>query len=195
LSKLSACFEGPFSRPVETLLLRFLISDTGRQLAIHDPEMKTVHLLLGSSERRLNSFIEATVLDVCYNRAAVQCTRTSRLGEFVRLSGFGGVDLMILAANHQLPEPGRTESDSEVLVQAVWTAKNQCSAPLMVLGVASELEYRIREAGADAVAPARPKAEELKAELNRILSLPAPEEPVSRQSGWSLAALFGRRQV
>lgn len=149
-----------------------------------------MHLLLGSSERRLNSFIEAAVLDVFYNRAAVHCIRTNRLGDFVRHSGFGGVDLMILAANHQLPEPGRSESDSEVLVQAVWTAKNQCSAPLMVLGVAPELEYRIREAGADAVAPALPRAEELKSELHRILSLPAAE-PASRQGGWSLAALFG----
>jgi len=150
-----------------------------------------MHLLLGSSERRLNSLIEATVLDVCYNRAAVQVTRTSRLGDFVRHAGYGGLDLMILAANHQLPEPGRSESNEEVLVQAVWTVKNQCSAPLMVLGVAPEVEYRIREAGADVVVPTSLRAEELKAEFNRIISLPAPEEP-ARQSSWSLAALFGR---
>ncbi len=152
--------------------------------------MKTLHLLIGGIERNLNRLIEATVLDVCYNRAAVACTKVARPGEFLRHGGGGGYELLILNADHLQPESGHAEPGEEQLVQTVWSIKNCYSAPLIVLGCSAELEYRFLEAGADAVLPGRWKGEELRLEVQRLLTLPA-EEPVHRRS-WSLAGLFGK---
>jgi DNA-binding response OmpR family regulator len=153
--------------------------------------MKTLYLLLGSTERILNTLVETTVLDVCYDRAAVQCTKAGRLGEFLRTGSLGRFDLLILAPDRLLSEPGRAEASSETLVQSVWTLKNQSSAPLITLGAPPEEEYRLLEAGVDAFLPLPCSRDELRAEVERLLNLPAVASP-PRQKSWSLSTLFGR---
>lgn len=154
--------------------------------------MKTLHLLLGGAERRLNSTIQTTMLDLCYNRAAVTCTNSLRPAEFLRQGCCGCYDLIILDADHLLAEAGRPEPSPESLVQVVWTLKNQSSAPLIVLGATAEMEYRFLEAGADAVLVGAWQTEELRAEMERQLSLPEPEK-AQRRSNWSLAGFFGNK--
>ena len=46
--------------------------------------MKTHNILLGNGEQFLNDFIETLFQQACQGQAAVQCTRTPRVGEFVR---------------------------------------------------------------------------------------------------------------
>ncbi len=153
--------------------------------------MKTLHLLIGGLERNLNRLVEATVLDVCYNRAAVACITTPRASEFLRQGSCGSYELLVLNALHLLPESNGSEPTCETLIQLVWALKSRCSAPLVVLGSNPEYEYRFLEAGADAVLNGRWKAQELRSEVERLLSLPAPEKPARRRA-WSLAGIFGR---
>jgi hypothetical protein len=155
------------------------------------PGMKTMHLLLGSSERRLSALIEAAVLDVCYNRAAIESTRITHLSEFVRNSSCGSFDVLVLLPHHLLPEEKQGAPGPEALVQAIWTVKNRCASPLLVVGSSSEMEYRFLEAGADAVLGITFKPEELRAELDKLITLPEETER-PRAPKWSLAALFGR---
>ncbi|HEY5915202.1 MAG TPA: hypothetical protein VJA21_31805 [Verrucomicrobiae bacterium] len=154
--------------------------------------MKTLHLLLGGAERRLTSAIQTTVLDVCFNRAAVAFTNSLRPNEFVRQGCCGCYELIILDTEHLLPELGRPELGSEELVQIVWTLKNQSSTPLVVLGATAEMEYRFLEAGADAVLVGRWKPDELRAAVDQQLALPHAEEPPRRRN-WSFAGFFGSR--
>jgi hypothetical protein len=155
--------------------------------------MKTTHLLLGGAERRLNSVIEATVLDVCYNRAAVETTRVFRLGEFVRNGSSGSFEIMILVADHLLPETKLGEPGPDALIQAVWMVKSRSNAPLFVLGTSPEIEYRLLEAGADAVLSNAFDAQELRSELERLLALPEPRK-IAETPKWSFTAIFGRSE-
>ena len=154
--------------------------------------MKTLQMLLGCSERRTGAIIEATVLDVCFNRAAVKTTKVLRLSEFTRWASCGGAELMILVANHLLPDPRLGEVTQEQLVQSIWLAKNRSSAPLIVMGAPSPHEHRFVEAGADATVSSMLNLDKLRAELNRVLDLPAPEEELEPEPRWSLTSLFGR---
>ncbi len=154
--------------------------------------MKTLHLLLGGSERRWNTVIQTTVLDVCYNRAAVAWTHCMRPNEFVRQACCGCYEMIILDIDHLLAEPGRPQLTSPELIQIVWTVRNQSPVPLIVVGATAELEYRFLEAGADAVLVGPLVTGELRNEIERQLALPEPEEPLRRRP-WSLAGLFGSR--
>ena len=153
--------------------------------------MKTLQMLLGCSERRTAAIIEATVLDVCFNRAAVKTTKVLRLSEFTRWASCGGAELIILVANHLLPDPRLGEVTEEQLVQSIWLAKNRSSAPLVIMGAPSHYQHRFTEAGADATVTSMLNVDELRAELDRVLDLPAPEEEFEPQPRWSLTSLFG----
>jgi len=155
------------------------------------PCMKTLQMLLGCSERRTAAMIEATVLDVCYNRAAVATNRVPRLGEFTRSACCGAFDLMILVTHHLLPEPRLGEPTLKALTHGIWAARNRCSGPLFVLSNTTEYALDFEQAGADAVLAGRFNAEELRASLQRVLVLPEHEEPVL-QPRWTFAALFNR---
>jgi len=154
--------------------------------------MKTLQMLLGCSERRTAAVIEATVLDVCYNRAAVKTAKVPRLGEFTRSAVCGSVELMVLVPHLLLAEPRLGEPTTEMVVQAVWLAKNRCPAPLVLLSSSAQDEYRFLEAGADAVLSGTLKPEDLHAQLARLISLPEPEEPLA-QPKWSFASIFSRK--
>ncbi len=171
--------------------IEFLNPDTGEPSADCPMLMKTLHLLIGGMERVSNRLVEATALDVCFNRAAVACTSTPRASEFLRRACCGGYELLVLHPKHLLAEAGRSEPTPETLIQVVWTVKSRCSAPLIVLGAEAEVEYRFLEAGADAVLVGRWKTEELRTEIERLLSLPEPEQPTRRRT-WSLAGIFGK---
>ena len=62
--------------------------------------MKTINVLLGSGERRGNNLIQTVVLDVCYNRAAVNCVQTGRVDELLARGGREAFDLAIVNPGH-----------------------------------------------------------------------------------------------
>ena len=155
--------------------------------------IKKINLLLGSAERRLNCVIEAAVLDVCYNQAAVESTKTLRLGEFVRHGSLGSFDLMMLLPDCLLAEPGQRGGGVplERTLAAIRTLRNQRSTPLILLSSATEDHSRFVQAGADWVTHEAFNEDELKSEVRRLLQLPEPE-PEPEPNGWSLATLLVR---
>ncbi len=155
--------------------------------------MKTVHLLLGHSNRRINSLIEAAVLDLCYNRAAVQCTRAGRLDEFVRQACYKGFHLIILAPAGLLSERSRHGSWAgfEEVVRAIRVIKCQSSTAMIAIGVSTRNQSPLLEAGVDSILGLPFDRDEMKAEVGRLLALPEPsEEPAP--SRWPFAALLLR---
>ena len=155
--------------------------------------MRKVHLLLGGAERSLNRVIEASVFDVCYNRAAVETTGAIRLGQFSRQGSLGSFDLMILIPECLLPEPnlGGNHVPLDHALATVRTLKQQISTPLIILTASAADQRLFLEAGADAVITEFFQTDRLKAELRRLLGFPEPTE-AREMEGWSVAALFFR---
>jgi len=156
--------------------------------------MKKIRLLLGSADGRINSLIQATVLDVCYNHATVDCTRTVRLCEFVNHAGSGYFDIRVLAPEHLLPEPGHEagSTPTEKVAQTVWSIKKERPEPLIVLTSSAEEHSRLFEAGADAVVKSVPfNANEFAAAVRELLAIQEQTNP-EVSAGWSLLAFLAR---
>lgn len=154
--------------------------------------MKRLHVLLGSADRRINSAVEMCVLDACYNIAAVEAAKVIQLGQFVRHSCLASFDLLILIPDRLLPEPTQPEPMVTVTqsVAAIKALRAQCSAPLLVVCGARDGHRTFLDAGANSVVPELFDTEALKAEVRRLLQLPAPAE--EGMSTWSFASLFFR---
>ena len=160
--------------------------------------MRTVNLLVGTSERRLNNLIETLVLDVCYNQAAVQSTRTMRADEFSRQGCSPSFQLIIVAPDNLLPAPSRRGSRVAIedITDAARVIKNRCGTPMIALSVSEEEDVALWEAGVDSVLRLPLNSEHLKNEVRRLLRIPelvekpVPETPAANR--WSLAATLSR---
>jgi DNA-binding response OmpR family regulator len=157
--------------------------------------MEAIALLLANSDRQLNNLIEAQVLDVCYNRAFVRCTRTARVDEVAHLGWSGQFDLVVVAAENLSPSLGRraTSVSSEEVLRAIREIRSGCSTPMLAVTVFPEAEVPLLEAGADCVVRFPFRVETLKSEVRRLLRMPALVEEVPTPNRWSLAALLLRR--
>jgi hypothetical protein len=159
--------------------------------------MRTVNLLVGNSDRRLNNLIEAAVLDVCYNQAAVECTRAFRADDFQRHGSYGVFQLIIVAADGLLAGPRRRGMtvDMDEVVETIRGIKAQCSTPILVLGVSEEAEWRVLEAGADKTFGLF-QTEEFKAAVRDALRLSEPvAEAEVQDSSWGGALWRGLQRL
>ena len=66
--------------------------------------MKTYRILIGNCEELLNDFIETLFQEACQGEATVQCTRTARIGDFVRQGCEREFDLIVQLPHNLLPE-------------------------------------------------------------------------------------------
>jgi DNA-binding response OmpR family regulator len=134
--------------------------------------METIKLLLANSDRRVNNQVEVAVLDVCYDRAAVESTRASRLDEFVRQGSLRDFDLIIVGTDHLLRD--RSQKDwaaSEEVARAIETIRAQSSTPIIALAASGTTGESLLQAGADSVLPLPLSSDKLKAELRALLDL------------------------
>jgi hypothetical protein len=144
--------------------------------------MKLVHLLLGNSDRRTNTIIEVAVRDVCYNHAVVECFRTSRVDELLRLGRSDMFDLMVVAPGNLMPEPSRPSGSVSMtealrLIQSVRTRR---STQIIAVGVEEEHRLMVLEAGAENAFGLFLDTEAFKAEVRRVLRIPEQaEEPAA----------------
>ena len=155
--------------------------------------MKSVKVLLGNYDRRINNLVEALVLDVCYDQRSVEFTRMCRANEFFRQGRYAGFDLIVVAPDNLLPEPGR-RGDSVALEEvagAIRTFKSQHSTPIVAIAVSDKDKLPLLEAGADGVMGLPFNCDALKSEVSRALRLPEQVSP-AESSKWSLAASFLR---
>ncbi len=142
--------------------------------------MKTVNLLLGNSDRRINNLLEIAVRDACYNQAVVECFRTSRVDELLRLSSLRRFDLIFIAPENLKPSPSRRPPFVSVaeVIRTMRSIRAFCSTPMIAVAVPEEDELSLLEAGAENTFPLFFDGEALKAEVRRVLRLVEPvEEP------------------
>ena len=155
--------------------------------------MDKVYVLVANSERRLTSFIESLVLDVCFGHACVETTRTVRADELTKLGSSGAYQLVIVVADNLLPGPVLRSPwvSADEAVQAIREIRSQCDAPVIAVAVFPGDEAALLEAGAECVVRLPFEAEQLRSEVRRVLRIPDPVE-VTRTSGWSLNDLLWR---
>jgi hypothetical protein len=155
--------------------------------------MKTVNLLLASSDRRVNNIVEAAVRDVCFEQAVVECTRATGVDEFLRQSNSGWVDLIMVEPDNLLPTSKRRglRPSLEQAADAIRSLKSQRSTPVVALNVAPQNQMALLEAGVDNTFAFPLDSDALKTELRRLLNLSEPVE-AAPSSGWSLAGSLRR---
>jgi len=162
-------------------------------LLSHDVLMKTLNLLLASSDRRSANLVQAVVLDACYNQAAVQTIRTSRMDELIGLGCRDGIDLIVLTPNH-LQSGGKSGASAvtvEDVAQAVGTLKRYSVRPAIAVDVRAQDEMLFRNAGIDGVFCFPFDGGALKARVRRLLRLEDSPQPLRAEKP-SLAGLLLR---
>jgi hypothetical protein len=134
--------------------------------------METIKLLLAHSDRQVSNLIEVAVLDVCYDRAVVESSRTSRLDEFIRQGGLRDFDLIVAGAGHLFRDRNQQAwAAPEEVAQAMETIRVQRSTPIIALTASGGAVEALLEAGADSVLRCPLNAEQLKTELRALLDL------------------------
>jgi len=158
--------------------------------------MKTYHILIGNCEELLNDFIGALFEEACEGQAAVRCTRTARVGDFVRHGCDREFDLVIQVPHNLFPEVSAPTPIGLIgeSVRALRDIKAKRCAPVIAL---VSLEERARyeplllEAGADCVLELPFAGEELRSAVVRLLRLPAPPRPLPPKQ-WFFAGVLMR---
>ena len=155
--------------------------------------MTTVKLLLANSDRRSSNLSEVVIRDLCFERAIVECTRTSRIDEFLFLGTREQFDLIIVAPDHLVPEPSRKMAHVPVdeALRGIRRIKRQCAAPVIAVCVPAGYESALIEAGADAALGLFFRSEALEAEIRNVMTLPERVE-ATPQTRWSLVGGFLR---
>ena len=152
--------------------------------------MKKVNLLLGNGEEVVNDLIEATVQEVCGNRAKVMCTRTSQMEDLIEKGRDPAYDLVILVPNNLVSAEGQNKALSAATkgARAIEAIKLHCSTPVIALPVFEERkaeEPLMLEAGADRVLELPFNRNELKAAVSQFLHLSRPNPPVAGGQAWA----------
>jgi len=162
--------------------------------------MKTVNLLLGNSEGRVNNLIEALMRDVCDNHAIVHSIRTARVDEFIRQGCEGDFDLAIVIPDNLLPDPSRRTALSSIgeAVRAFEAIKKQRYTPIIAVAVCAQYETLLSDAGADCVLELPFNCDQLKEAIRRLLTLSTQQQPQLQEEElaaprpWSLAGTLMR---
>ncbi|HEV2394000.1 MAG TPA: hypothetical protein VG146_16730 [Verrucomicrobiae bacterium] len=137
--------------------------------------MDTINVLLANADRRTNNLIEAMILDVCFNQAVVHFVRALRIDEFATAGSRAAFDLILVSPDNLLPEATRRNGSVgiEEVTSAVREIKRRHKNPIVAFSVPTDAEYYMTEAGAEVVL-GRPFAmDSLRAEVRRLLRMPA----------------------
>ena len=158
--------------------------------------MKTYHILLGNGEELLNDFIQTLFQEVCQGHAAVQCTRTPRVSDFVRAGCDSKFDLIIQIPNYLSPELTAPTPMAYLGggLRAIRTIKSKRPAPIIAI-VAFEERARYEplflEAGADCVLELPFEGEQLALAVGSLLCLPARLQRL-KSKRWFFAGVLMR---
>jgi len=155
--------------------------------------MKTLNVLLGSSDRTASNRIEALVHDLCFERAMVECRRTARMDDFEKFGYCGWMDLIIFAPDNLLASAGQRGFRQVMLasLRIVQQIRKQSLMPMIAFGVSEQDKMQVLESGVDVVLGPIWESTQLTAELARILNLPVRIENQPSSSRWHfLGGLF-----
>jgi CheY-like chemotaxis protein len=157
---------------------------------------KTYQILLGNCEELLSDFIETLFQEVCQGKAAVQCTRTSRVGDFVRAGCEREFDLIIQIPHYLNPE-STAQTPMGYLgegLRAIRTIKTKRLAPIIAIVAFEErarYEPLLLEAGADCVLELPFAGEQLTTAVGRQLQMPDRLERF-KSKPWFFAGILMR---
>jgi hypothetical protein len=163
--------------------------------------MKTYNILIGNCEELLSAFIETLFQEACGGQAAVHCTRTGRVGDFVREACEGEFDLVIQVPHNLFPEVSAPTPIGLIgeSLRAMRTIKARRPAPIIALVAAEErgrYEPILLEAGADCVLELPFGGEDLRAAVGRLLRLPVKhEQPAGKPWFFAGVLLRGFRRL
>ena len=158
--------------------------------------MKTYHILIGNCEDLLSDFIAALFQEVCEGQAAVRCTRTARVGDFVRQGCDAEFDLIIQVPHNLLPEltPPTPMGLLGEAIHAIRAIKSKRPAPVIALVALEErarYEPLLLEAGADCVLELPFEGDQLTSAVTRLLLLP-PRRQHLESTQWFFAGVLMR---
>lgn len=158
--------------------------------------MKTYRILLGNGKEFLNDFIESLFHEVCQDHAAIHCTRTPRVDEFIQ-AGCGNDFDLIIAIPHYLTPESNAPIPMAYLgegIRAIRTIKSNRPASIIAI-VASEERTRYEplflEAGADCVLELPFEGEQLASAVSWSLRLPSRLDRF-RSKPWFFAGVLMR---
>jgi hypothetical protein len=147
--------------------------------------MESIKLLLAHSDRRISNQIEVAVLDVCYDRAAVQSSRTCRLDELAHQGGLWDYDLIVVGAENLFRD--RTQqcwASADEVADAIANIRLHSSSPIVAYAASEENCEALLQAGADIVLNNPLDSEQLKRELRSLLDWTEVVETSNRWSGF-----------
>jgi hypothetical protein len=158
--------------------------------------MKTYNILIGNCEELLSAFIETLFQEACGDHAAVQCTRTGRVGEFIQLACDQEFDLVIQVPHNLFPEVSAPTPIGLIgeSIRATRAIKARRPAPIIAIVAVEErgrYEPLLLEAGADCVLELPFGGGELREAMGRLLQLPARQQRVSGKP-WFFAGVLLR---
>jgi hypothetical protein len=152
---------------------------------------KTVRLLLGNSEERLNNILEKLARDVFAGEAMLQATRIAKVADFTRQACAEHFDLVILLTDGLTPgyRPQGSPGPVAEAVGAISAIKQARHVPILAFSPRTQDEPALLEAGAEHVLGIPFKCDEVKTIVRRMVTLEAPGEgsPAIR---WSLGEML-----
>jgi hypothetical protein len=156
--------------------------------------MKTLKLLIGNSENRLNKVVEKLVRDACGDAAILHTTRTDRVGEFIHLGSTEKFDLAIIMPDHLHPDfsPHGSPGPAAEASRAISAIRAQRAVPVVAFTVAGRYGEDLAEAGAEYVLEIPFKCDEVKSVVQRLMPLYGPERSASAGK-WSWMEVLKRR--
>ena len=156
--------------------------------------MNTVYVLIANSDRRMNNLIEVAVRDVCYEQLQPECSITYRLDETLHRGCFDNIGLIFLAPNHVVigPPQRALAASLEDATRCIQTIKQRRSIPIIAVGVRSDNELPLLEAGADSVFGILFDRDKLRFEIRRGLGLQEQLQESEAPNRWSFASSLFR---
>jgi hypothetical protein len=153
--------------------------------------MKTLHVVLGNTDRTANNRIETILHDVCFERAVIKWSRTARSDELVRLACCQWTNLVLFAPDNLLPTPGLKRAGGP-FAEALRTAsliRSESLVPMVAIGVSEQNKLELLEAGVNLALGIPFPGDAFRREAESLLNLPptetTPDECVSTvTSGW-----------
>jgi len=148
--------------------------------------MRTLNLLLGTSDRRIGNLIEVMVRDLCFNRAVVNISRAGRIDEFIEQGKAVEFDLVIFAPDALLPAARQTVTSRSVALglRQIRSVRTHQELPIIAISVSPDQELALTDAGSDCVLGLPFRFEDLKSAVRLYLKLPfeTDEAPAERSS-------------
>jgi hypothetical protein len=156
--------------------------------------MKTLHVVLGNTDRAANNRIEAILHDVCFERAVIEFARAARTDELVRLACCQWMNLVVFAPDNLLPAPGQRMAAGPVAeaLRTTRVIRSETLVPMIAVGVSEDDKLELLEAGVNLALGIPFPAEAFRREAEALLNLPPTETAATEQVTPAGAGWFGR---